>query len=271
MDKIYIKDLVVFAKHGVYQEENRLGQKFVISAILYTDTRKAGKTDCLEASINYGTVSHMISQYATEHTFQLLEAFAEGLAEELLNKTEHLKGVRVTIKKPWAPIGLPLDTAAVEIERWWHTAYIALGSNIGDKKGYLDSAVSALSKADGCRMEAVSDYLVTEPYGGVEQDDFHNGMVKIRTLLTPEELLALLHEIEAQAGRTREIHWGPRTLDLDVIFYDHLVLDTEELHIPHIEMHKRAFVLRPLCEIAPYERHPILGKTVREMLEELEK
>lgn len=104
----------------------------------------------------------------------------------------------------------------------------------------------------------------------MEQDDFLNGMAKIRTLLTPEELLALLHEIEAQAGRTREIHWGPRTLDLDVIFYDNLVLDTEELHIPHIEMHKRDFVLKPLCEISPYERHPIFGKTVREMLEALE-
>ena len=87
----------------------------------------------------------------------------------------------------------------------------------------------------------------------------------------PQELLERLHEIEQEAHRERLIHWGPRTLDLDILLYDDLVLDTPDLIIPHVEMHKRAFVLEPLHEIAPYKRHPVYGKTVREMLEDLRK
>ena len=102
----------------------------------------------------------------------------------------------------------------------------------------------------------------------VEQDDFLNGCLELKTLLSPEELLESIHEIEKNAGRERVIHWGPRTLDLDILLYDDLVLEREELCIPHVEMHKRKFVLEPLHEIAPYKRHPVYGKTVREMLED---
>ena len=110
---------------------------------------------------------------------------------------------------------------------------------------------------------------MTEPYGVTDQDQFLNGCLELRTLLTPEELLNRLHQIEQNAGRERILRWGPRTLDLDIIFYDDLLLNTENLCIPHVEMHKREFVLKPLCEIAPYKRHPGNQKTVYEMLEEL--
>lgn len=269
MDWIYIKDLEVFAKHGVFPEENVLGQKFLVSAALGTSTREAGQKDDLTKSIHYGEVSHFISRFLKEHTFKLLEAAAEKLAEELLLKIDRLESVRLEIKKPWAPIGLPLETVSVEIERSWHTAYIALGSNMGDKKAYLDSGVEGLRQTKGCRVLAVSDYLATEPYGVTDQDEFLNGAMKIRTLLPPHELLDRLHEIEQEAGRERIIRWGPRTLDLDILLYDDLILDDEELHIPHIEMYKRDFVLEPLCQIAPYMRHPVCNRTVQELLEAL--
>ncbi|MDD3362824.1 MAG: 2-amino-4-hydroxy-6-hydroxymethyldihydropteridine diphosphokinase [Hespellia sp.] len=270
MDKIKIENLQVFAKHGVFPEENVLGQKFLISAILYTDTRKAGKTDDLTASIHYGEVSKFIYNYMQGHTYQLLERVAESLAEELLLHTPHLEKVQIEVKKPWAPVGLPLDTVAVQIERAWHTAYIALGSNMGNEKAYLDDAVRALGQISGCEITKVSSFLVTPPYGMVEQDDFLNGCLELRTLLTPEELLEELHKIEQSAGRERVVHWGPRTLDLDIIFYDDIFYQSEALCIPHVEMHKRKFVLEPLKEIAPYMRHPATGKTVTEMLDELE-
>ena len=270
MDKIHIKNLEVFAKHGVFPEENVLGQKFVVSAVLYTSTREAGKTDDLTKSIHYGDVSHFITEFMEQNTFQLLETAAERLAEELLLKTEHLEKICLELKKPWAPVGLPLETVSVEIERGWHMAYIALGSNLGDKEANLRLGVEGLRSTRGCRVEAVSDFLVTEPYGGVEQDDFLNGAMKIRTLLTPHELLDRLHEIEQEAKRERIIRWGPRTLDLDILLYDDLILDEEELHIPHIEMYKRDFVLKPLCQIAPYVRHPVYNRTAAELLAALE-
>lgn len=265
-DEIRIQNLEVFANHGVFQEETNLGQKFLFSLTMYTDTRKAGKSDCLEESIHYGEVSQFITEYTKTHTRKLIEAAAEDLATALLLHYPLLKGVTLELEKPWAPVGLPLETVSVKISRFWHRSYIALGSNLGDKKAYLDQAVKALHEHPQCRVQKVSSYLVTEPYGGVEQDDFLNACLALDTLLSPQELLDLLHEIEQAAHRERLIHWGPRTLDLDILLYDNEVLETEDLIIPHIEMHKRNFVLKPLAEIASYKRHPILRKTVGELL-----
>lgn len=269
MDKIKIRGLEIFARHGVYPEENKLGQKFIINAVLYTDTRTAGMTDQLEHSIHYGEVSHFIKHFMENHTFKLLETVAERLTQELLLRFPLLHKVDLEIQKPWAPVGLPLDTVSVEISRSWHTAYIALGSNLGDQKAYLDWAVKTLSEHPGCQVTKVSDYLITAPYGGVEQPDFLNAALELRTLLPPEELLDLLHELEQAAHRERLVHWGPRTLDLDILMYDNEVIDTPVLHIPHIEMHLRDFVLIPLAQIAPHVRHPLTGLTVEEMMKKV--
>ena len=264
-DEIHIKNLEVFANHGVLPEETALGQKFLLSLTMYTDTRKAGKSDNLEDSTHYGWVSKFMTEYTKTHPCKLIEAAAEQLAEAVLLRYPLLKGVTLEIKKPWAPIGLPMETVAVKITRFWHRAYLGLGSNLGDKKVYLDQAVEALNKTPGCRVEKVSSYHVTAPYGGVEQDDFLNGCLALDTLLTPQELLERLHEIEAEAHRERTVRWGPRTLDLDILLYDDLVMETDDLILPHVEMHKREFVLKPLEEIAPNKRHPILKQTVTEL------
>ena len=269
LDEIRIEDLEVFANHGVFPEENVLGQKFLVSAVLYTDTRRAGRTDDLTASIHYGEVCAFIDRYLREHTFKLLERAAESLAEELLLNTQNLRKVRIEIKKPWAPVGLPLKTVSVSIEREWHDVIIALGSNMGDREGYLNGAVEKLNAVRGCRVKKVSDFIETPPYGVTDQADFLNGCLEMETLMYPHELLDELHRIEKEAGRERIIRWGPRTLDLDIIFYDDMILQDDDLCIPHVEMHKREFVLKPLFGIAPYKRHPVTGKTVKEMLDEV--
>ena len=267
MDRIRIEDLEIFAYHGVFPEENTLGQKFVVSADLYTDTRKAGLKDDLAESIHYGEVCAIMELYLKKHTYKLLESAAEHLAEELLLKYENLKKIRLEIKKPWAPIRLPLKTVSVEIVRGKHTAYIALGSNMGGKENYIRDAVNKLRSIRGCTVKAVSDLIETPPYGVTDQDDFLNGCLELETLLTPRELLRELNRIEAEAGRERTVHWGPRTLDLDIIFYDDEVIREKDLCIPHVDMHNRQFVLEPLSQIAPYMRHPVYGKTVVEMYE----
>lgn len=266
MDQIKIKDLEVFANHGVFPEETKLGQKFLVSCTMYLDTRKAGTIDDLEASVHYGLVSHLIKKEMEEKTFKLIEAVAENLAEQVLLYDSRIQKVDIEVKKPWAPVGLPLDTVSVAITRSWHEAYVAFGSNMGDKKEYLEHAIESLKTTPRCMVEKVSTIIETEPYGGVEQDVFLNGALKMRTLLTPFELLDRLHELEQEAHRERLIHWGPRTLDLDILLYDDLVMEDDDLCIPHVDMHNRDFVLRPMTEIAPYKRHPVYGKTMKEML-----
>jgi len=268
-DKIHIKDLEVFCNHGVYPEETTLGQKFLISAALYTDTREAGLTDDLEKSIDYGKISHQIHDFLKENTYLLIERAVEELAAHLLITNPQLECIRLEIKKPWAPIGLPLAYASVEIKRGWHTAYVGLGSNLGDTHGHLHSAIEGLAAMEDCVVERISEFVVTEPYGMEDQDDFLNGCLKLKTLLPPVELLGRLRELERAAKRERTLRWGPRTLDLDILLYDDLILATPELTIPHMDMHNRAFVLEPMAEIAPYVYHPLLKKTMLQLREEL--
>ena len=155
-DEIRIEDLEVFANHGVFPRKMCWDKKFLVSAVLYTDTRRGGLTDDLSASIHYGGSERFIDRHLREHTFQLLERAAEALAEELLLHTAGLEKIRLEIKKPWAPVRLPLKTVSVVIERQWHTAYIALGSNMGDREKYITDAVEALGalKAMRCRKNA---------------------------------------------------------------------------------------------------------------------
>ncbi len=269
MDQITIRNLQVFANHGVFAEETALGQKFLVTAVLGLDTRPAGRTDDLRHSVNYGEVSADIVRFLQENTYQLIETAAEQLATHLLLSYDLLDSVTIEISKPWAPIKLPLDTVSVRIERGWHTVFLALGSNMGDKKGYLDGAVSFLDDRKDVRIECVSDYITTEPYGVTDQDVFLNGCMCIRTLLTPHELLDVLHEAEQLAGRVRLRHWGPRTLDLDILFYDDLVLWDSDLVIPHPEIARRTFVLEPMVQIAPYFVHPVMRMTMTQLLEQL--
>lgn len=269
MDCIKIKKLELFARHGVLQEEHVLGQKFVVSVNLYCSVRKAGKKDDLNQSVNYALVSEFIREKTQENTFQLIERLAEYLAEEILLCFSLVQKVDVEVEKPWAPVHLPLETVAVQISRGWHTVYLSIGSNMGDKKGHLDRAVQQLKQDRQTQVEQVSSYIETEPVGGVEQEDFLNAALCVKTLRTPEEFLELIGRIESEQRRERTVHWGPRTIDVDILLYDNDIIQSRELTIPHKEMTKREFVLAPMVEIAAYQRHPVCGQTMEELLEGL--
>lgn len=269
MDKIIIRDLEIFAYHGVFAEEKRDGQTFIVTAELSLDLRDAGLTDDLKQTVNYAEVCQDIAAVMQTEKYDLIEAAAENIADTILLKYDKIKKVHVVIGKPEAPIDMAFDTVCVDITRRKHIAYLGIGSNLGDKEGYLDYAVDQLNKDDYVKVNKVSTYIVTKPYGDVEQDDFLNGCLEIETLYTPMELLAVLNDIERGAGRKRLVHWGPRTLDIDILLYDRDVIMEERLKVPHVEMAKRAFVLEPLAEIAPYAYHPGYNRTVLELLDML--
>lgn len=268
-DEIRIENLEIFAHHGVFPEEKEQGQHFYVNAVLYTDLRPAGLKDDLTLSTHYGEVSLFIGKYLTEHTYDLIETAAEKAATEILLQFPLIKAIDFELRKPKAPIPMKFESVSVKIHRGWHRVYVAFGSNMGDSRAYIEEALNGLSQDYHIRVLKVSDIITTKPYGGVEQADFLNGVLQMDTLYTPHELLDKLHELEQAAGRERKIHWGPRTLDLDIIFYDKLVYEDETLIIPHVDMQNRDFVLKPMVQIAPYFRHPVLGKTMAELLEKV--
>ena len=149
-----------------------------------------------------------------------------------------------------------------------HEAIIAIGSNIGDRQQYIDSALEQIESRAG-HILAVADVIETKAWGYTDQADFLNLAVKIETELSPHELLRALQGIEADLDRVRLVHWGPRTIDLDIIFYDDLVMEEEDLIIPHKLFDQRLFVLEPVCKIAPDLVDPRSGKTIRQLTEEL--
>ena len=151
-----------------------------------------------------------------------------------------------------------------------HRTIIAAGSNMGQRQEYINAALDAIGNRVG-RILAVSDVIETKAWGLTDQPDFLNLVLQVETELTPRQLLGELQAIEAELDRVRLIHWGPRTIDLDIIFYDDWIIDEEDLHIPHIYVAQRRFVLEPLCQIAPDLIDPRSGKTAAVLLEELER
>ena len=148
-------------------------------------------------------------------------------------------------------------------------AFIGLGSNLGDRAAYLTRALKQLAALPDTAVVQVSQWHETVPVGGPPQSLFLNGVSEIQTGLAPEALLQHLQEIERHAGRPKEHErWGPRVIDLDLLSYDDLILETPTLTLPHPRMHERRFVLEPLAEIAPRWVHPKLGKTARQLLSE---
>ena len=141
MDKIYLKDIEIFANHGVFQEEKTLGQKFILSLELSLDIKDAATTCDLTKSVHYGELCHQVIQVFQEESLDLIESVVNKVANFILDNYSMVNGVKVLLKKPWAPIGRHLDYAAVETSRKRSIAYIALGSNIGDKKKYIEEDI----------------------------------------------------------------------------------------------------------------------------------
>ena len=148
---------------------------------------------------------------------------------------------------------------------FFHTAYVALGSNLGDKEANLRKALELLQERS-VEVVKTSSFICTEPYGVTDQPQFLNSVCEVRTSLEPLELLHTLLDIEQEMGRVRLRHWGERNIDLDLLLYEDVVMDTPQLKLPHPDMQNRDFVLLPLAEIASELVHPTLQKTISELV-----
>ena len=269
MDKIHIKDLEIIGFHGAIPEEKVLGQKFVLSFELDVDLRQAGKNDDLTKTVHYGELAQKVEEEFTKTSYDLIEKAAEEICEFVLLNYPLVKKVKLLLKKPWAPTRKHVEYVAVEIERKWNKVYIAAGSNLGNKEETLKEAIYKIDKRKDCVVTKVSNFYTTDPVGYEDQDQFVNCVFEINTLQTPSELMDTLLEVEKDFKRERIIRWGPRTLDLDIIFYDDIISYDEHILIPHPRAHERQFVMKPMCDINPYYVHPIYRKRVMDISSEL--
>ncbi len=147
-----------------------------------------------------------------------------------------------------------------------YRTYLHLGSNVGDRLGNLLKAKFVIQRKIG-HIQLLSQVYETEAWGNTNQSSFYNQALLIRTEMTAQQVLDTIHEIENQLGRQRDEHWGPRTIDIDILFFEHEIMNTRKLTLPHPRLHERNFVLVPLEEIAPDFIHPILNKSIKELRE----
>lgn len=256
-DEIRLVGLRAVGHHGVFPEEKRDGQEFIVDVVLRTDLRAAGTRDDLSETIHYGEVAEDVVARIIGPSYDLIEALAERIAEDALAR-DRVEAVEVTVHKPSAPIPHHFSDVLVHVRRERDVpVVIALGANLGDPVRTLTEAVRDLRDIPGLTPDAVSPLVETDPVGGPDQPVYLNAVLLARTALAPGRLLAALHAVEARHGRVRDIRWGARTLDLDLVQYGtpgsatEVLGDEPQLRLPHPRAHERAFVLRPWHAVDP--------------------
>lgn len=256
-DRISLTGVTAYGHHGVLDFEKRDGQEFVVDVAMDVDLTAAASTDDLTATVSYAEVAADVVEVVSGPSLDLIEAVAGAIADRVLARPL-LESVAVTVHKPQAPVGVPFGDVSVTVRRDRDVpVVIALGANLGDPQRTVHAAGRRLHRVRGLRAVRLSPAFATSPVGGPEQPDYVNAVAVARTRLTPASLLAALHRIEEDHGRTREVRWGARTLDLDLVQYgtpgtdEEVRSDDPALTLPHPRAHERGFVLAPWAAVDP--------------------
>ncbi|KAI9208723.1 Dihydropteroate synthase-like protein [Polychytrium aggregatum] len=282
-DLIFIKNLVLNTIIGIHPWERVEKQRVVISILVHLDLQpKYLLEDHVPKMHNYRTITRTISRYVEESKFKTVEALVLSIAK-ICVETCHIPKVTVRVEKPSALVfasgaGIQITrdrssfqpTASEQIQRGSghvHTAFLAIGTNIGDRVANIESALAMLESESSVTVLDTSFLYETAPMYVTDQPMFLNAVCKVSTCLSPEALLDWLKSIEVGLGRDlKGIRNGPRPIDLDILYYDHIKMETERLVIPHPRIKEREFVLRPLCDIAPNLENPTLFRTNAQLL-----
>lgn len=261
-DRIALRGVRATGYHGVFDHEKRDGQEFVVDVVLTLDLARAGESDDLAQTVDYGGLAAAVVARIEGEPFDLIERLAAVIADDVLDDVR-VDEVEVTVHKPQAPVPVPFGDVAVTVTRPRRPVpvVIALGANLplgdGTPADTLVEALDRLGPLAELDDRAVSALYETEPVGGPDQPVFVNAVVTGTTTLSPTMLLEMLHVLEFMFERTREVRWGPRTLDVDLIQYGDpttgrdVVSDAPSLTLPHPRAHERGFVLVPWLDADP--------------------
>jgi dihydroneopterin aldolase/2-amino-4-hydroxy-6-hydroxymethyldihydropteridine diphosphokinase len=267
-DRINVQGVSAVGYHGVFEFEKREGQEFRVDVELTVDHSWASLTDDVRWTVNYATVAEIAHQAIVGPPFDLIETLADQIAREVVLLAGVLD-VAVTVHKPSAPISVPFESVSVTRMRTSNLTSsvrvaLGIGSNMGNRLGHLQSVLDSLNAASDINVVDVSPVYETAPVGGPDQDSYLNAVVIINTALSPQEILDFAHDCEIRAGRVRDVRWGPRTLDVDILAYGALSSDDEKLTLPHPRIAQRGFVLMPWADVDPMFS-PIDSATVEEL------
>jgi dihydroneopterin aldolase/2-amino-4-hydroxy-6-hydroxymethyldihydropteridine diphosphokinase len=251
-NRIFVSNLCLFGHHGVLKEEAALGQRFFFDIDCTVDMDEALRGDDYRKTVGYEQLCDIASRISGATRFDLIETLADRIAATILDTYPAVSEVSVTIRKPSAPVAAVLDHVGVEATRHRKTEFaMSLGSNVGNKVANIRAAIARLDAEDGIEVKAVSHLYKTAPWGKTDQDWFVNACLRGTTRLSPEALLKRTQAIEIQVGRLPGVRWGPRIIDIDILYAGDAELQSAGLTLPHPEMLNRVFVLLPLAEIAP--------------------
>ena len=252
MNRIGLDKMKIYGYTGCLPEEKEKGQYFIVSVDLFCKDIPGAVTDELNDTINYAEVYAAVEKIVSGSKFNLIEHMAYVIGREVIAYSSLIDSVRVTVRKPDAPVEGLFEAMEAEVTVRRREAVIGFGGNMGDREETIREALKALRACPGVDLVRVSSLYETEPVGYDDQPDFLNGCCVLRTYLEPMELLHALQKIENDLHRVRTIKNGPRTIDLDLLLMQGVKSDSEELTVPHPRMYERAFVLVPLKELGLY-------------------